>query len=428
MKINQWTLGLAAVGVVSLASVVNADEAKMNALQTALSATTISGYVDTSINYNNIDRANHSIPNTGEPFARPFPIQFLGTDKNDGFNLNAVQISISKALDESEWAAGYKIDLLFGPDAVGYNNSVNSVIGTRSLSSGTSEVAIEQAYVALRTPVGNGLDWKIGVFNGILGYESTDGINNPNFTRSYAKSWEPTAQTGLLGTYRFSEEIAVSGGVANMASPGINDKATGAFGDSRPDSWNEAWMASVALTVPKDSGFLSGSTLYAGWENGPSFNDAGNFVGFGGPGILPADGKQQRNYYVGATVNTPVTGLKVGAAYDQVENLYGINDNGAWDVALYASYQATEKLSFHGRAEAGKAKHAFESGFAVWNFVPGSGVDPKVKFWELTGTVQYDLWANVLTRLEIRYDEQKNEGFAGKNNGTGLYANVVYKF
>ena len=51
MKINQWTLGLAAVGVVSLASAVNAEEAKMNALQTALSSTTISGYVDTSVEW-----------------------------------------------------------------------------------------------------------------------------------------------------------------------------------------------------------------------------------------------------------------------------------------------------------------------------------------------------------------------------------------
>ena len=51
MKINQWTLGLAAVGVVSRASAVNAEEAKMNALQTALSSTTISGYVDTSIEW-----------------------------------------------------------------------------------------------------------------------------------------------------------------------------------------------------------------------------------------------------------------------------------------------------------------------------------------------------------------------------------------
>ena len=50
MKFNKWTLGLAAVGVVSLASAARADE-KMNALQTALSNTTISGYVSASFNW-----------------------------------------------------------------------------------------------------------------------------------------------------------------------------------------------------------------------------------------------------------------------------------------------------------------------------------------------------------------------------------------
>src|SRR5882672_6408166 len=45
MKFNKWTLGLAAVGVVSLASAARADE-KMSQVQTALSNTTLSGYVD----------------------------------------------------------------------------------------------------------------------------------------------------------------------------------------------------------------------------------------------------------------------------------------------------------------------------------------------------------------------------------------------
>ena len=47
MKMNKWTVGLTALGVVSLASAVRAEE-KMSAVQTALSATTLSGYVDTS--------------------------------------------------------------------------------------------------------------------------------------------------------------------------------------------------------------------------------------------------------------------------------------------------------------------------------------------------------------------------------------------
>ena len=50
MKLNQWTLALAAGGVVSLGSVVMAEEAQ-HQVQTALSSTTLSGYVDTSAIY-----------------------------------------------------------------------------------------------------------------------------------------------------------------------------------------------------------------------------------------------------------------------------------------------------------------------------------------------------------------------------------------
>jgi hypothetical protein len=41
MKFNKWTVGLAAIGVVSLASAARADE-KMSQVQTALSNTTLS--------------------------------------------------------------------------------------------------------------------------------------------------------------------------------------------------------------------------------------------------------------------------------------------------------------------------------------------------------------------------------------------------
>ena len=34
-------------------------------------------------------------------------------------------------------------------------------------------LAIRQAYMTLRTPVGNGIDWKVGVWDTIIGYEST---------------------------------------------------------------------------------------------------------------------------------------------------------------------------------------------------------------------------------------------------------------
>lgn len=391
MKINQWTLGLAAVGVVSLASAVKADESTMNAVQTALSSTTISGYVDTSVEWNlgNKDNEGHNYI----PFRN---------GKSDGFNLNVVKLTIEKPMDESEWAAGYKVDLLFGPDAVGYNGSVDSSEIQYNYYNGYSgaDFGIKQAYVALRTPVGNGIDWKVGVFDTTIGYETFESGNNPNFTRSWGYAIEPTEHTGILATYRVNDIVSVAAGVANTLSPGINNRPNPDYVSG--ETWHKTYLASVALTAPQDLGFLSGSTLYAGVVGG--LNNGGDVEEYG------AD---QVNYYTGATLNTPVTGLKAGLAFDYVQNAGGIDKNNQWMLGAYASFQATEKLSLHGRAEYGKA-------VAMDEHTDGN-------LTELTGTVQYDLWKNVISRVELRWDEAyvKNDS---TDSSVGLFANLIYKF
>src|SRR5438105_15408577 len=98
MKFDKWTVGLAAAGMVRLPTLVQAEE-KASAVMTALSATTISGYVDTSAEWN---------PGTGN--ANP-PGFIYNQGKQDGFNLNKVKLRIEKPLDESQWSAGYKVDL-----------------------------------------------------------------------------------------------------------------------------------------------------------------------------------------------------------------------------------------------------------------------------------------------------------------------------
>src|SRR5262249_2430437 len=138
--------------------------------------------------------------------------------KQDGFNLNAVKLAIEKPLDEAQWAAGYKAELIFGPDAVSYLTTLDS-------GGDSSPAAIKQAYVALRAPVGNGLDFKLGVFDTIIGYEVFDGGNNPNYTRSYGFTIEPTTHTGLLATYQLCKAASLSVGIANTHGPFINQKA-----------------------------------------------------------------------------------------------------------------------------------------------------------------------------------------------------------
>jgi hypothetical protein len=50
----------------------------------------------------------------------------------------------------------------------------------------------------------------------------------------------------------------------------------------------------------------------------------------------------------------------------------------------------------------------------------------------VTGTVQFDLWENVISRVEARWDQMNDEDdiFASTIDEThfGVYLNVIYKF
>jgi len=389
MKFNQWTVGLAAVGLVSLASAAKAEESA-NAVQTALSSTTISGYVDTSAQWN-IGTGNYNLP----------PYSFGGASKADGFNLNVFQLRIEKALDEAEWAAGYRVDLWAGPDA-------NSLATDSSFSSG--DFAIRQAYVALRTPIGNGIDWKVGVFDGIIGYESVESPSNPNYTRSYGHTIEPTTHTGVLATYRFSDLISASAGVANTYGPYINDRAFYEQAESY-----KTYMASLALTAPEDLGFLAGSTLYGGIVNG--FSNGLD--------------ETATSYYVGATLATPVTGLRMGASLDVLD----VHHEGGetWSTAAYASFQATEKLSLHARGEYLKDRGA-QKVLGIGRVITegeGSRFVGTDEVLAVTATAQYDLWENVISRLELRWDHDLNgnDAFSNEDDNAWLIAaNFIYRF
>lgn len=409
MKVNKWTLGLATLGLVSLPGTGLAEE-KMNQMWTALSSTTLSGYVNTSIHWN-----------TGTGNGHTPAIAYNGSSKQDGFNLNAVKLAIEKPLDEAQWAAGYKAELLFGPDAVSYLTTLD---GNPATGGDSSAAAIKQAYVALRAPIGNGLDFKLGVFDTIVGYEVFDGGNNPNYTRSYGFTIEPTTHTGLLGTYQLCKAASISAGIANTHGPFINQKADA--GGLMAESY-KTYMGSLALTAPDDWGSFAGSTAYFGVVNG--LNTAG---------VAPA--AIQTSWYAGVTLNTPIKALKAGASFDYLGtgDRFGAGNSYANAWALYSSYQASEKLSFHVRGEYASTDTTLLGDPAG---LPGGNSEVVA----LTGTIQYDLWKNVLSRLEIRYDHLAGDGdqtgYGGtpaggggggttgtKRNNVLIAANVIYKF
>jgi hypothetical protein len=344
MPLNRRTSVLLTAGVLSLAAVARAEET--NLVSSALTGTTISGFVDTSAQWN-FGTGNRNNP----------AYSFGGDTKADGFNLNVVQVSLAKPQDDSPWAAGYNVDLWFGPDA----NALGSQAGGSVTTYPGRDFAIRQAYVALRTPVGNGIDWKLGVFDTIIGYEVLPSASNPNFTRSWGFTIEPTTHTGIQGNYKLNDSVSFCVCVANTFGPTINGRAFPTSngspeGGTKAESY-KTYMGSLALTAPTNWGWAAGSTLSAGVING--YNS----------GL----GDSQTSWYLGGTLATPVAGLKFGAAFDYADlhNQPVGAGNNMWVAGLYAAYQATEKLSFNGRGE---------------YFVTDGGTNPDTKLYELTLT------------------------------------------
>jgi hypothetical protein len=367
MKFNKWTLGLAAVGVVSLASAARADE-KVSTVQTALSNTTLSGYVDAGVQYSSASVATYG------PEAAT----------QDGFSLNVVDLALDKPLDATPFSAGYHIELWTGPN--------NNVIGTGSI--------VRQAYLALGTTFGGQeIDWKIGVWDTLIGYEGLTSSANPNYTHSYGFAVEPTTHTGIQGTYKVNDEISIQAGIADNEG---GDSA--GIGGTLPKPLTApGFLALVSLTAPSSWGALSGATLALG-------------------GIDNSDDAGAKNLYAGATIPTPLSSLKFGAAYDYVDK--ALTTGGYVNVfGGYGTWTSSDsKFSLNLRAEYAHQSHNALG--TLFNSTDGE---------EITATAQYSLWANVLSRVEVRLDHAtagsyiegtnplvKNSVFAG--------AQLIYTF
>ncbi|MGC3957320.1 MAG: outer membrane beta-barrel protein [Verrucomicrobiota bacterium] len=249
MKINKWTQVLLGAGLVSIPAVTHAEE-QLSQLRTELTSTTISGYVDTTATWK-FGSGNANMPGR----------VYDGTDTQDGFNLNVVSITFAKPLDESEWAAGYNVQTLFGPGASKRGTgSLRSGVDTSVLPDGINDrsagdVAFNEAVVLLRVPVGNGIDFKVGQFGTYNGYEAYDTYKNPNWSRSYGFYIESSAHTGVSATYKVCDTVTVMGGVGNMAA--FNNAVDAKYSPAISES-EKAYLGMITFTAPESFGASRG--------------------------------------------------------------------------------------------------------------------------------------------------------------------------
>ncbi len=408
MKINKWSHVLIGVGLISMPAIVAAEE-KMNAVQTALTSTTLSGYVDTS-----------AILNIGHGYYNLPGHVYDTADMQNGFNLDVVSLTLAKPLDEKEWAAGYNLQMLFGPGATkrGTGSFIPGTVNNPSAAGGANQpsggdFAFNEAYVALRVPVGNGIDFKVGQFGTYNGYEAYDTYKDPTWSRSYGFYIESSAHTGISGSYKFSDAVTLMLGVGNMA--GFNNQANAKYALNET---KKAFLSMITLTAPESFGFLKGASLSAGYTGGVNG---------------PYNSWMQENFYVGASIPTPVAGLSVGLAYDYTVGS-AFQDSYAQALAGYVVYQATEKLKLAARADFGWGS---DTSYGYWASTAGAN-----QLFSLTLNADYALWKNVVSRVELRWDDclTGDTPFGGTiastpttNNGTekndvSLILNITYLF
>ncbi len=264
------------------------------------------------------------------------------------------------------------------------------------------------------------MEFKLGVWDTLIGYEVFETTLNPNVTKSYGYTIEPATFTGIQTTYNVSEFISVTGGIADSESSTINKRS------NPPDAESyKTYLGDVSLTAPSTWGWFGGSTLYGAVVNG--YSPAATAFG-----LSAATAANQTSIYVGGTMMTPIKALKFGAAYDyedvghQVVGGTPVRNSYAEAFGLYVLYQATEKLAINGRGE-----------WFTQSTANSVGSLPD-KIFALTATAQYDLWKNVLSRAEFRWDHQA-DGSPPSFGGTGpvagtlrnsyeLIGSLVYKF
>ena len=296
MKMNKWTVGLAAAGLVSLASVAQAQDS--NSVATKLATTSLSGYVSTSYQWAiGSDAQTH-----------PGTQRAAGADR---FAVDVISLTLASPQSSGDWGAGYNVQLWVGDDA-------------SNLGLGDNEIAVKNAYLSLQVPVGNGLSVDVGRFDTILGMESIDANRNPHYTHSNGYAIEPTLHEGLKTSYQLTDNVGVSLLFANTIDAGNNSASA--------ESDRRTYGVALNLTAPDSMGALSGATLDVAWIEGNADGDSTAIT----------------NMYVGASIPLPIDKLSAGLAWDNREQDAAPTDSA---MGLYLEYAHSDKLTLNSRVE-----------------------------------------------------------------------------
>ena len=401
-----------------------------NFVETAQKGIKLSGYVDSGYSYNFAGSGNQSNINGR-----------LGTDtaQRGDFNLYAVKIAIEKALtSENKAQAGFRTDIMLGEDATYFLNRTGGA--TTNVDNNSNSLFLEQAYVEIRAPVGNGWDFKVGKFVSVLGYEVMERPANMNTTFGLLFNLMPLYYTGVFSSYKFDDYIDMKLGVVNGSNSDNNTTLNPNAGDGC------AVIASLDFTAPSGNATWSNNIQYStGNDNNTSVSSTSTSqnseAAVAPPGISVSSflflynswGNWAPRFADGKLLFAFDTLL--GQATGSSTRPSNVNTC-RYGAALYAKYQFNNWFYLAGRGESIGSNNSGAFGnqgsaSTAANHVTGNNL------WEYTLTAGFNVIDNLLIRTEYRMDWGSNiYGTAsgnqnGAQSGGPVYyagAEVVYSF
>ena len=403
-----------------------------NFVETAQKGIKLSGYVDAGYSYNFAgSSANGSVVNSR--------VQSDSAQQGD-FNLYAVKIALEKAMtSENKAQAGFRVDVMIGEDAKYLANPANpqpTTTGTQyNASQDSNYLFLEQAYVQLRAPVGNGWDFKVGKFASILGYEVMERPANMNITYGLLYNQFPFWYTGVLSSYKFDEYLDGKLGVANGANSDNNTTTSGG-------SDGVALLAALNVTNPGGNANWSNNFEYSTASENSTANSTNQNALPSNVGSTPTAGGAWTIIYNSWGNWAPkFANDKLLLAFDSVlgntagANQVGGAQNTTWyGASAYAKYQFNDWFSLMSRGEYFGGDNLNKINNTLGNANQNAGLS----WWEYTITAGFNVIDNVLIRAEYRLDWGNNiagtsvDANAGSQNSSGpahyAGAEVVYSF
>ncbi len=371
---RKLVLGLVGLSLFSLGalSVAQAEDSSISWWE----KTRLSGNFNTTYNYN----FNNPPLGVGNA-ARVFDV------RHNDFDINRAELEIENS--PAEWAK-FRMDIAFGEDVAIVDGLKGGVIGA-------DEVGIQQAYVALTAPVGNGLTFTAGHFATLIGAEVIESAYNFNTSRSFLFGFAiPFTHTGVYASYDFNDWFSASLGVVN--------------------GWDTVTDLNKAKTALWQLGFTPSDTL--------SFS----FQGTMGPDADASIGVVANDSDWLALVDFVLTWQPVEEFVFQINGDWANQQDAGsktadwWGVALLANYDFNDLFGLTVRGE----MFDDNSGFRF-----GGGTNHNL--YEGTITAHFYMNDGFEARLEGRHDHSDRAFFVKANGTTRKYqdtvsAELLYKF